>query len=168
MGSCPHCGGTPTDHVDCCLAYGNAPQRREAKKIADLEQQVADARTESAALLTAVREIEAGCSCELVTIGAYCERFGDKPIAVHPDRLDGIWSAIKARAEGAMKWAAGALDARARCEQLDAANASLAQQVAALEDALEWASLCLVVGYKPTGKIREQIDAALRAAGRKT
>lgn len=40
--------------------------------------------------------------------------------------------------------------------------------VEALADALEWANKCLVVGYKPTGDIRKQIDDALRAAGRKT
>lgn len=134
--------------------------RRAMARLAELEQQVADARTESAALLAAVREIEAGTSCELVTIGAYCERFGDKPIVVHPDRLDGIWRAIKARAECAMKWAAGALDSRARCEQLE-------QQVAALADALRHAVTRnheASDGCDACARIRD----ALRAAGSKT
>ena len=132
-------------------------------RVAELEQQVADARTESAALLAAVREIEAGTSCELVTIGAYRERFGDKPIMVHPDRLDGIWRAIKARAECAMKWAAGALDSRARCEQLE-------QQVAALANALAGMTRSVCRCYEHNDDLGDAMDLAkdaLRAIGRK-
>lgn len=170
----------PEEYVPaCCHGYlSGCPWCELAAmraRVAELEKQVAEARTESAALLTAVREIESGCSCELVTIGAYCERFGDKPIAVHPDRLDGIWRAIKERAQGAMTWAAGALASRARCEQLE-------QQVATLADALEEVApdpldsiACSRVHHAKKDRhkampcpVALRAQAELRAAGRKT
>lgn len=51
MGSCPHCGGTPTDHVDCCLAYGNARLTTSADDNVPSIEQVMAERDEARALV---------------------------------------------------------------------------------------------------------------------
>lgn len=50
MGSCLHCGGTPTDHVDCCLAYGSEPSCRPRQNGLSIEQ-VTTERDEARALV---------------------------------------------------------------------------------------------------------------------
>lgn len=122
-------------------------------------EEIARLTAENNAVCTALKEIEAGGSTA-ITIGAYCERMGDKPIELHPEQVTGLLMSVVQRLPELMPFAHAAVTAQERNAGLQASLAAQAEEIA--RTMRTWCALEGETLFDFVRRLREDIAAAQR------